>query len=495
MTEQDIGTVEAISHRWREIEDLPADWHDLCREDLRAVYKQWAADRRLVKDETKIKQFQSELAMRWAIETGIIERLYRVERGITVQIARAGMEALGQFHARGRISADARALINDQREALEMVMDLVGGNRDLSPYYIRELHQRLTLSQEKCEAEDQFGNLIKVPLVKGVWKTLPNNPRQPDGSIHQYCPPERVQDQIDQLLAWHQKHDDTCPEVAAAWLHHRFAQIHPFQDGNGRVARALTSAVFLKARYLVLVIRDEEHRERYLNALEAADDGDLKPLVDLFADIQIGDLNEAINSLRELRGETVVKVTESLAERARRRKEASQEQATDVMDALIGIATTRLDEVRTELKRTFEQQQVTLNVWICDDQKGRLDWWVWQIIEAARLHRYYADLTRPRRWVGLGLGLPELEHQESRLILSLHAVGRANDLHAASAFLTGPLGSGESSDSRRWGNDVVSEHPFRFATETTPLEDIKKRFRDWLEKNVETGLSVWGERL
>lgn len=37
-----------------------------------------------------------------------------------------------------------------------------------------------------------------------------------------------------------------------------FAQIHPFIDGNGRVARALSSAVFLKAGYLVLVVRDED---------------------------------------------------------------------------------------------------------------------------------------------------------------------------------------------------------------------------------------------
>ena len=34
-------------------------------------------------------------------------------------------------------------------------------------------------------------------------------------------------------------------EVEAAWLHHRFTQIHPFEDGNGRVARALASLVFI----------------------------------------------------------------------------------------------------------------------------------------------------------------------------------------------------------------------------------------------------------
>jgi|GEM_PF-6737520 len=31
------------------------------------------------------------------------------------------------------------------------------------------------------------------------------------------------------------------PLLVAAWLHHQFVQIHPFQDGNGRVTRALVA--------------------------------------------------------------------------------------------------------------------------------------------------------------------------------------------------------------------------------------------------------------
>ena len=487
--------VESVAREWREIEDLPQDWRELCRDDLRAVQKQWMDDRALVRDETKVQRFQDELAMRWAIETGIIERLYTVDRGVTVQIAQAGMEALGRFHARGKITTDARALITDQREALEMVMDLVGGARRLSASYTRELHQRLTLSQETCEAQDALGRLVKVPLLKGQWKSQPNNPTRPDGSIHPYCPPERVQDQFDQLLAWHDAHRDICPEVEAAWLHHRFVQIHPFQDGNGRVARALTGAVFLKAGYLVLVIRDEEHRDRYLDALAAADGGDLKPLVDLFADIQVGDLHNAIESLRELRGEPVIKAAESLAERASRRKAASQKQAAAIMDTMIRIAETRLGEARGELERAFGKENVAVTAYVVTDDADTQDWWSWQIIDAARKHGYHADLSRPRRWVSLRLSLPEVENRDTRIVLSLHAMGRAADLHAGTMFLTYPYEQGGDSGSRRWHNEVVPEHPFRFAAETSRPEEMEKRFRDWLETSVETGLSKWGARL
>ena len=44
----------------------------------------------------------------------------------------------------------------------------------------------------------------------------------------------------------HRNHHDVAPEVEAAWLHHRFTQIHPFQDGNGRIARALATLIFVK---------------------------------------------------------------------------------------------------------------------------------------------------------------------------------------------------------------------------------------------------------
>ena len=91
--------VPTTLHKWEPIEDLPANWHDLCRPDLHAVHRQWIAERTLIKDPAKFKVFQEKLALLWAIETGVIERLYTVDRGVTVQILEAGLQALGQFHA------------------------------------------------------------------------------------------------------------------------------------------------------------------------------------------------------------------------------------------------------------------------------------------------------------------------------------------------------------------------------------------------------------
>ena len=491
---------EMVSHRWSPIEDLPEDWEELCREDLHAVHKQWVSDRGLIRDEQKIRKFQEELALHWAIETGLIERLYTADRGITVQIAKAGLEALGQFHARGKISWDARALITDQREALEMVMDVVGGRRDLTTSYLKELHQRLTLSQQTCEALDPFGNSVQVDLLKGQWKRQPNNPKRPDGSVHEYCPPEFVQEELDRLFDWHRVHEERlhdAPEVLAAWLHHRFTQIHPFQDGNGRAARALTAAVFLKADYLVLVIRDQEHRERYFDALESGDAGDLGPLVDLFADVQKDDLNRAIRSLREIRGETTIAAARSAAQRAKQSETERSDQSIEVMDALVGAAGTRLTEVVGEVQRAFEEEGVDVEARVFDDS-GREQWWYSQIVESAKKHRYFAQLDRPRRWASLELRLPERSGCDARLVISFHAVGRAADLHAATAFLTGKAEGGDESSG--WWTSVVSEKPFNFGfagaggfiqEDRAAVAKRSDRFREWLERVIEAGLSKW----
>lgn len=67
--------------------------------------------------------------------------------------------------------------------------------------------------------------------------------------------------------------------VVHAWLTH----IHPFDDGNGRMARLLANLALIQARYPPLLLRSGSDRGQYLDALAASDAGDLLPLYDVFA--------------------------------------------------------------------------------------------------------------------------------------------------------------------------------------------------------------------
>ena len=152
---------------------------------------------------------------------------------------------------------------------------------------IKELHAALLRHQDTVTVVDQFGGQFEKELQKGAYKITPNNPKREDGSMHEYCPPEHVASEMDRLVAWHQSHIQRAvpPEVEAAWLHHAFTQIRPFEDGNGRVARAISSLILIKAGWFPLVIKLEE-KAKYIDALECADAGDLRPLISMFTAVQ-----------------------------------------------------------------------------------------------------------------------------------------------------------------------------------------------------------------
>jgi hypothetical protein len=68
------------------------------------------------------------------------------------------------------------------------------------------------------------------------------------------------------------------PALQAAYAHYAFVAIHPFADGNGRVARVLASAYLYRRPGVPLVIFADQ-KDEYIDALEAADTGNPQPFV------------------------------------------------------------------------------------------------------------------------------------------------------------------------------------------------------------------------
>lgn len=79
--------------------------------------------------------------------------------------------------------------------------------------------------------------------------------------------------EMDDLIAEVVKKDRPVVEMAA-YLHHRFVLIHPFVDGNGRVARLLSNLYLMKNGYPPIVL-SQKNRQQYYRALREADSGDL----------------------------------------------------------------------------------------------------------------------------------------------------------------------------------------------------------------------------
>ncbi|MDE2795742.1 MAG: Fic family protein [Gemmatimonadota bacterium] len=289
-----------VAHRWRPIEDLPSGWQDLADAKLHRLAADWTRIRENPGSDAAIAEFSERLKREWAIETGLIERVYRLTRGITEVLIEHGLrEELIPTSATDRDPALVFDMLQDHAAAVDGLFDFVGRKRRLSTSYVKELHSVLLAHQETASGRDVFGRRVAVPLIRGDYKKRPNNPVRPDGRVHEYCPPEQVAPEMDRLLAMHLEHGErgVPPEVEAAWLHHRFVQIHPFQDGNGRVARALATLVMIRAGWFPLVVTDAGRAE-YIGALEVADEGDLRPLARLFSGIQTRAFEGAIDAAR-----------------------------------------------------------------------------------------------------------------------------------------------------------------------------------------------------
>ena len=254
-----------VGHHWAPITNLNEDDLAAASTELPPLLRTWEEFRQEL-PELQVREFNERLQREWAIETGVIERLYTLDEGTTKLLIEQGIDASHIPHSAAEEPPELIAgMIADHLDAVEWLFDVITQKRPLSTSFVRELHQLMTRKQEFAAGVDQFGRAVRLKLLHGDYKRRPNNPTRPDGKVHEYCPPEHVAAEMDQLIKMHDRHldDDVPADVSAAWLHHRFVQIHPFQDGNGRVARALASLALIRAGMFPLVVTNRD-RERYI---------------------------------------------------------------------------------------------------------------------------------------------------------------------------------------------------------------------------------------
>ena len=479
------------------IEDLPPTWAQLASDELKSLAPIWQERKQSLNEAApELVKFNERLRREWAIETGIIENLYSIDRGTTQLLIEQGFVAGFMSHGTtNKPPEQIVLLLKDQEQALEHVFQFVKQQRTLSTFYIKQLHDDLTRNQPYADAVDSFGNPVRVSLLRGQWKTQSNNPTRTDELLHEYCPAVQVASEMDQLIFWHTQHAGMSvpPEVEAAWLHHRFTQIHPFQDGNGRVARALASLVFLRAGWFPLVI-NRDMRADYITALEKADVGNLQPLVQLFAKTQKDAFVRALGIAGDVQKdyETRHQIIAAAAERFRERNELKlleRQQVFRLSERLEQKTWTNLQEVALEI--TVGLKQFNPNYFAHAKQSNTEDNYYYrlQIEEAARQFGYFADTRSYRAWVRLKIK----EDRQTEIIFSFHSLGvEFLGVMAASAFL-------QFKDATEDGYVDEALHTlctdiFQFSY-NDPETLIMERYEAWMNEVILTGLDQWRRQI
>jgi Fic family protein len=220
-----------------------------------------------------IQELSEALLREAANNTGALEGLYDVDRGFTQSVAneQAAWMSIGSIKGR-----PVEEMIHAQRAAFDQVLDVATGSTPLTESLLRQLHEQVCRTQENYEAQTPTGPQ-EHRLPRGEYKRTHNYPRKPNGEVFVYAPPEATASEMGRLIAEVATPEFVAahPAVQAAYGHYAFVTIHPFADGNGRVARLLASIFLLRALSIPLVIwRDQ--RSTYLDALSAADTGSLQ---------------------------------------------------------------------------------------------------------------------------------------------------------------------------------------------------------------------------
>ena len=295
-----------------------------------------------------------------ALNTGAIEGLHHADRGLTVTVVNDAAWQVAVERAEGPA---ARSFMEAALEAFDLVFDVATNDRPLSEALIRRVHEVVTAPQLTYVAHTAIGRQ-DVPLPRGTYKTLPNHVIEPDGTPHAYAPPDTVPTEMHRLVTELSADDGTThPIVMAAFAHHAFVAVHPFADGNGRVARLLASISTMRAASVPLMIWSDQSVE-YRAALKRADDGDPQPFVDFVFDRTIDAISLMTDRLRARSAETALgdEATRALAEEAQ--IAAAARLWSTVERELLGVAAERPGQLAADTQEvTFEFEGRRTIVW------------------------------------------------------------------------------------------------------------------------------------
>jgi Fic family protein len=166
--------------------------------------------------------------------------------------------------------------IKGHNEAILLLEDIVKQERPLTEHFIRKLHKLILHEPYERPAITAEGKPTTKKIEIGKYKSQSNHVKTGTGEMFYFASPEETPAKMNDLMDWLEKASadaEIHSFVIAALFHYKFIRIHPFDDGNGRLARILMNLVLMKVGFPPVVIKTEKKQE-YFTALRQADGGD-----------------------------------------------------------------------------------------------------------------------------------------------------------------------------------------------------------------------------
>ena len=143
----------------------------------------------------------------------------------------------------------------------------------LTQNFIRTLHKTLLREDYTAYHNLPGGQITGYVIHAGQYKTRPNSVITRYGDRFDYASPEETPALMTDLVDWYNTAEQSSkftPIELAAIFHYRYIRIHPFEDGNGRIARLMSNFILARHGYPMIVVRSRKKNE-YLEALRKTD--------------------------------------------------------------------------------------------------------------------------------------------------------------------------------------------------------------------------------
>ncbi len=178
----------------------------------------------------------------------------------------------------GKVSGEGRLKdFNDMKASevsVRMMQEEASKKQEpLTQNFIRTLHG--TLLREDYTQYRTLPDGVQTSYVihAGQYKTRPNSVITRYGDRFEYASPEETPALMTDLVDWYNEEESKGllnPVELAALFHYRYIRIHPFEDGNGRIARLMVNYILSRHGWPMIVVRSRKKQE-YLEALHKTD--------------------------------------------------------------------------------------------------------------------------------------------------------------------------------------------------------------------------------
>ena len=147
----------------------------------------------------------------------------------------------------GKISGEANFRDCEEMKASNvglkmMLVEATETQQPLTQNFIRTLHRTLLREDYTVYRNLPGGGQTSYTIHAGQYKTRPNSVITRYGDRFEYASPEETPALMADLVDWYNKAESEgkmSPVELAVLFHYRYIRIHPFEDGNGRIARLM----------------------------------------------------------------------------------------------------------------------------------------------------------------------------------------------------------------------------------------------------------------